>query len=74
VQYFERSVLVDLTDNQGNTGKGMHIASAAGTWQILVNGFGGLRIEVGINGVCRCIDQNPQHRSGRRRPSRSARR
>ncbi|MDT7582139.1 MAG: kojibiose phosphorylase [Pseudonocardiales bacterium] len=44
VQYFERSVLVDLTDNQGNTAEGMHIASAAGTWQILVNGFGGLRI------------------------------
>jgi kojibiose phosphorylase len=35
---------VDLTDNQGNTAEGMHIASAGGTWQILVNGFGGLRI------------------------------
>ena len=44
VQYFERSALVDLTDNQGNTAEGMHIASAGGTWQILVNGFGGLRI------------------------------
>jgi trehalose/maltose hydrolase-like predicted phosphorylase len=44
VQYFERSALVDLADNQGNTAEGMHIASAAGTWQILVNGFGGLRI------------------------------
>ena len=44
MQYFERSALVDLTDNQGNTGEGMHIASAGGTWQILVSGFGGLRI------------------------------
>jgi kojibiose phosphorylase len=44
VQYFERSALVDLTDNQGNTAEGMHIASAGGTWQILVSGFGGLRI------------------------------
>ena len=44
VQYFERSALVDLTDNQGNTAEGIHIASAGGTWQILVNGFGGLRI------------------------------
>jgi kojibiose phosphorylase len=43
-QYFERSAFVDLTDNQGNTAEGMHIASAGGTWQILVNGFGGLRI------------------------------
>ena len=41
VQYFQRSALVDLTDNQGNTAEGMHIASAGGTWQILVNGFGG---------------------------------
>jgi len=44
VQYFERSAYVDLSDNQGNTDEGMHIASAGGTWQILVNGFGGLRI------------------------------
>jgi kojibiose phosphorylase len=44
VQYFERSALVDLSDNQGNSAEGMHIASAGGTWQILVNGFGGLRI------------------------------
>jgi kojibiose phosphorylase len=44
VQYFERSAFVDLTDNQGNSAEGMHIASAGGTWQILVNGFGGLRI------------------------------
>jgi kojibiose phosphorylase len=44
VPYFERSAFVDLSDNQGNTDEGMHIASAGGTWQILVNGFGGLRI------------------------------
>jgi len=44
VQYFERSAFVDLADNQGNTARGVHIASAGGTWQILVNGFGGLRI------------------------------
>ncbi len=44
VQYFERSAFVDLADNQGNTGDGMHIASAGGTWQVLVNGFGGLRV------------------------------
>jgi kojibiose phosphorylase len=38
VQYFERSALVDLTDNQGNTAEGMHIASAGGTEEVLVNG------------------------------------
>ncbi|CCH79426.1 putative Kojibiose phosphorylase [Nostocoides japonicum T1-X7] len=44
VQYFTRSALVDLADNQGNTCEGMHIASAAGTWTTLVTGFGGLRV------------------------------
>jgi len=44
VQYFTRSALVDLADNQGNTEEGLHIASAGGTWQTLVSGFGGLRI------------------------------
>lgn len=46
-QYFERSAFVDLRDNQGNTAEGMHIASAAGTWAVLVNGFGGLRVDHG---------------------------
>ena len=45
VQYFRRSALVDLTDNQGNTQDGVHIASAGGTWQALVCGFGGFRVK-----------------------------
>ena len=40
-RYFGRSAFVDLDDNQGNTEDGMHIASAGGTWQIAVVGFGG---------------------------------
>lgn len=44
VRYFERSAYVDLDDNQGNTAEGMHIAAAAGTWQIAVHGFGGMRM------------------------------
>jgi kojibiose phosphorylase len=44
LQYFQRSALVDLTNNQGNTEEGVHIASAGGTWQILVCGFGGFRV------------------------------
>jgi kojibiose phosphorylase len=43
-QYFARSAFVDLTDNQGNTDEGIHIASAGGTWQCLVAGFGGFRV------------------------------
>ncbi|MFT4230323.1 MAG: glycosyl hydrolase family 65 protein [Microbacterium sp.] len=47
LQYFTRSALVDLADNQGNTHEGMHIASAAGTWSTLVNGFGGFEVDHG---------------------------
>lgn len=47
LQYFERAAYVDLVDNQGNTGDGIHIASAGGTWQAAVNGFGGLRVKNG---------------------------
>ena len=43
-QYFNRSAFVDLADNQGNTEEGMHAASAGGTWQALVCGFGGFRV------------------------------
>lgn len=45
VEYFRRSAFVDLSDNQGNTHEGVHIASAGGTWQILVCGFGGFRVK-----------------------------
>jgi len=44
LQYFNRSAMVDLANNQGNTEEGMHIASAGGTWQILISGFGGFRV------------------------------
>jgi kojibiose phosphorylase len=47
VQYFRRSASVDLVDNQGNTEEGVHIASAGGTWQMMVNGFGGFRVRNG---------------------------
>jgi kojibiose phosphorylase len=46
-RYFERSAYVDLVNNQGNTQDGMHIASAGGTWQSLVCGFGGFRVKQG---------------------------
>jgi kojibiose phosphorylase len=46
-RHFERSALVDLADTRGNTDLGMHVAAAAGTWQALVAGFGGLRIRGG---------------------------
>jgi kojibiose phosphorylase len=45
VQYFLRSALVDLNDNQGNTEWGIHVASTGGTWMSVVFGFGGFRVK-----------------------------
>ncbi|GAB6188622.1 glycosyl hydrolase family 65 protein [Marinitoga arctica] len=44
-EYFMRTALVDLEDNQNNTALGLHAASAGGTWQAAVYGFGGLYID-----------------------------
>lgn len=42
---FMRTALTDLDDNQGNTALGIHAASLGGTWQALIFGFGGLKVE-----------------------------
>ncbi|HRE25161.1 MAG TPA: glycoside hydrolase family 65 protein [Anaerolineales bacterium] len=43
-EHFIRAVRADLRDVRGNAGDGIHGASAAGTWQAVAFGFGGLRI------------------------------
>ncbi len=43
-EYFMRTALVDLQDNQGNTGLGLHAAGAGITWQTAVFGFGGMYV------------------------------
>jgi kojibiose phosphorylase len=45
-EHFIRAVRADLRDVRGNAGDGIHAASAAGTWQAVVFGFGGLRVTV----------------------------
>lgn len=45
--YFRASLFVDLADLHGNTADGVHVASAAGVWGVLVNGFGGMRAHDG---------------------------
>ncbi|MEZ0537495.1 glycoside hydrolase family 65 protein [Caldicellulosiruptoraceae bacterium PP1] len=47
-QNFMRTCLVDLEDNQGNSREGLHAASAGGTWQTIIFGFGGLSINNNI--------------------------
>ncbi|MBM7558249.1 glycoside hydrolase family 65 protein [Marinitoga litoralis] len=44
-EYFLRTALVDLDDNQGNTALGLHAASSGGTWQAAIFGFGGMYID-----------------------------
>ena len=43
-EHFIRAVRADLRDVRGNAGDGIHAASAGGTWQAIVFGFGGLRL------------------------------
>jgi kojibiose phosphorylase len=43
-EHFMRAARADLRDVRGNAGDGIHGASAAGTWQAAVFGFGGLRL------------------------------
>ena len=41
--YLRESAFIDLRDHQHNTRDGLHLASLAGAWSALVEGFGGMR-------------------------------
>lgn len=43
-EHFIRAARADLRDVRGNARDGIHAASAGGTWQAVVFGFGGLRL------------------------------
>jgi trehalose/maltose hydrolase-like predicted phosphorylase len=43
LEYTYEAAMVDLRDLNHNTGDGLHMASLAGAWIALVEGFGGLR-------------------------------
>ena len=43
-EHFIRAARADLRDVRGNAGDGIHGASAGGTWQAVLFGFGGLRL------------------------------
>ncbi|HYN98502.1 MAG TPA: glycosyl hydrolase family 65 protein, partial [Actinomycetota bacterium] len=42
--YLAETALVDIANLHNNTSDGIHLASMAGTWNVLVAGFGGLRV------------------------------
>lgn len=46
-QYFIESARMDLDDYHDNFYAGIHAANMAGTWQAIVNGFAGLRVNAG---------------------------
>jgi kojibiose phosphorylase len=43
-EHFLRAARTDLMDVRGNTGDGIHAASAGGLWQAAVFGFGGVQV------------------------------
>jgi alpha,alpha-trehalose phosphorylase len=45
--YLGEAALMDLEDRNHNTGDGLHMASLAGAWTALVEGFGGMRARAG---------------------------
>jgi alpha,alpha-trehalose phosphorylase len=45
--YLGEAALMDLHDLEHNVQDGVHIASLAGSWTVLVAGFGGLRVQNG---------------------------
>jgi alpha,alpha-trehalose phosphorylase len=45
--YLGEAALIDLDDREQNTRDGLHLASLAGSWTVLVAGFGGLRFHNG---------------------------
>lgn len=41
--YFEKNCQIDLGTNMNSSVKGIHMAGLAGTWKIVIEGFGGVR-------------------------------
>ena len=47
-RYFAESARMDLDDYHNNFYAGIHAANMAGTWQAIVFGFGGVRVQKGM--------------------------
>jgi kojibiose phosphorylase len=50
-QYFKAAAFSDLKNIYGNVSLGVHAASLGGTWQALVHGFAGVRVQDGTLSV-----------------------
>jgi beta-phosphoglucomutase len=47
-KYARSTAFVDIDDLQGNASEGLHTASMAGSWMLVVYGFAGLRYKEGV--------------------------
>ena len=45
LDFMRECALVDLEDRHGNTSHGLHMAALAGSWLVLAQGWGGLRLD-----------------------------
>jgi alpha,alpha-trehalose phosphorylase len=48
MRYLRDSATIDLADDVGSLGDGLHLAAAAGTWLAVACGFGGFRVRDGV--------------------------
>ncbi|MFH1783605.1 MAG: glycosyl hydrolase family 65 protein [bacterium] len=44
-RYFSAALHTDISNTNNNTEEGIHAACIGGTWQLLINGFAGIRIQ-----------------------------
>ena len=47
-RFFHTALHTDISNLHNNTSEGIHAACIGGTWQVLINGFTGVKIEKGI--------------------------
>lgn len=48
MDFMRECALVDLEDRHGNTSHGLHMAALAGSWLVLAQGWGGLRLDCAV--------------------------
>jgi len=50
-RFFHTALRTDISNIHNNTNEGIHAACMGGTWQVLINGFAGVKIQKGILSV-----------------------
>jgi kojibiose phosphorylase len=58
-QFFNTALHTDISNIHNNTNEGIHIACMGGTWQVLINGFAGVKIQKGVKMQKAVLSINP---------------